>query len=355
MRTPEKDTRYAALAANVLARGAADDQAAAAALPDRAASVEAIGRALRARGRRRLAPWLGWGVAAAAAAALVPLGWPSLRSTETATETATVNGAAHRDRPVTMGLTVAAVDGSGASIETTAGPRLAARGDRIAAGASVHVPGAGHFVLALDTGTQLRVGASSRVRLTSLGTAQRFDVESGTLEADVAKVPLGGRFVVATSDAEVEVKGTRFEVAVVPTPSACAPFVRTQVMVQEGVVAVRFAGGEARLAAGSVWPACASPAPAVHGSRNGSRASRSQARLPDVAAPSVQPADPSTLAEQNDLFAAALSARRRGDLAEAIHWLDRLIVRYPNGQLIDSARAERQRLVEAGREKAPSE
>jgi TolA-binding protein len=68
-----------------------------------------------------------------------------------------------------------------------------------------------------------------------------------------------------------------------------------------------------------------------------------------------RPADPSTLAEQNDLFAAALSARRRGDLGEAVHWLDRLIARYPDGQLIESARAERKRLLEAGGEKAPSE
>ena len=39
-------------------------------------------------------------------------------------------------------------------------------------------------------------------------------------------------------------------------------------MVQEGVVVVRFAGGEVRLPAGSVWPACPPPAPAVHGSRS---------------------------------------------------------------------------------------
>ncbi|HEY7376434.1 MAG TPA: FecR family protein [Polyangia bacterium] len=348
-RTPENDTRYAQLAAKALARGAADDGAGAAPLPDRAASVAAIERALRARGRRRLAPWLGWGVAAAAATVLVPLGWRALRSAEPVA----VPGMAQGESAAAPQLTVAAIEGSGASIETAAGPRRATRGDRIAAGASVSVPGTGHLLLALDTGTRLRVGASSRVRLTALGAAQRFDVDSGTLEADVAKVPLGGRFVVATGDAQVEVKGTRFEVAVVPAPSGCAPFVRTQVMVQEGVVAVRFAGGEVRLAAGSVWPACPPPAPAVHNARGHARAPHAAAAAPEAAAPA--PADPSTLAEQNDLFAAALSARRRGDLAEAIQWLDRLIARYPSGQLIDSARAERRRLREMSGEKAPSE
>jgi TolA-binding protein len=152
------------------------------------------------------------------------------------------------------------------------------------------------------------------------------------------------------------VKGTRFEVAVVPSPSTCAPFVRTQVTVQEGVVAVRFGGGEVRLAAGSVWPACPPPASAVPSPRHHVHAPRAAgAPLPDTGAPAPTPADPSTLAEQNDLFAAALSARQRGDHAEAIHRLDRLIARYPNGQLTDSARAERRRLIEAGGEKAPSE
>jgi len=65
--------------------------------------------------------------------------------------------------------------------------------------------------------------------------------------------------------------------------------------------------------------------------------------------------DPSTLAAQNDLFAAALAARRRGENVEAIRWLDRLIGRYPEGPLTESARAERRRLAEAGGVKEPTE
>ena len=153
-------------------------------------------------------------MAAAAAAVLLSVGWRSLRSTEPAN----AGGVARDDAPAETRLAVADVDASGAAIETPQGARPAARGDRIAVGTSVRVPGAGHLLLALDTGTRVRVGASSRVRLAALSAIQRFEVESGTLEADVAKVPLGGRFIVATGDAEVEVKGTRFEVAVVPTP-----------------------------------------------------------------------------------------------------------------------------------------
>jgi TolA-binding protein len=54
----------------------------------------------------------------------------------------------------------------------------------------------------------------------------------------------------------------------------------------------------------------------------------------------------STLAEQNDLFAAALSAGRRGDTREAVYWLDRLLDRYPDGPMAGSARAQRQRLLD---------
>jgi hypothetical protein len=353
MKTSEKDPRYARLAAQVLDRVAADDEAGTATtLPDRTASVAAIERALRARGRRRLVPWLGWGVAAAAAVVLMSVGWRTARPTGPATAGGVARGEAAPDTK----MAVADVDGPGATIETPQGARAATRGDRLAVGTSVRVPGTGHLLLALDTGTRLRVGASSRVRLTALDTTQRFDVESGTLEADVAKVPLGGRFIVATADAEVEVKGTRFEVAVAPAPSACAPFTRTQVIVQEGLVAVRFAGGEVRLPAGSVWPSCAPPpAPAARSGHSRTRQPQASAPTGDGAPSAAGRADASTLAEQNDLFAAALSARRRGDLGEAIHWLDRLIGRYPTGQLIESARAERQRLLEVSRERAPSE
>ena len=52
----------------------------------------------------------------------------------------------------------------------------------------------------------------------------------------------------------------------------------------------------------------------------------------------------SNLAQQNDLFAAALAARRRGDLREAARWLDQLIDGYPTGPLALAARDQRQRL-----------
>ncbi len=350
MRRTDPNPRYAKLAAKVLARRAEEDASAGTgALLDRTAAVAAIEGALQARGRRRRTG-LGWGIVAAAAAVLIVIGWQGLRAPAPTAE---------RPAQTPPDLGVTALEGADASIETPAGATAAAAGARITAGSWVRVPDSGRLVLALDSGTRLRVAASSRARVSALGALQRFDLESGSLSADVTKLPPGGRFVIGTADAEVEVRGTRFDVVVGPTASACAPFVRTRVVVHEGVVAVRFGGGEVRLAAGSTWPACAPTAaapPAPAPARTGHvRAARVQAAPAASVGTPVTAVDSSTLAEQNDLFAAALAARRRGELGEAIRWLDRLIARYPNGQLIDSARAERQRLIESGGGSAPLE
>jgi hypothetical protein len=267
------------------------------------------------------------------------------------------------------GLSIAAIEGAGASIETAGIETPAVARVGLRPGSAVRAPREGHVVLALDTGTRLLVGPAARTRIVELGTMQRFDLERGSLEAAVAKLQPGHRFVVGTPDAEVEVKGTRFELTVDGDVSRCDPLVRTHLVVQEGVVAVRHGGSEVRVAAGSTWPACAPPAPepVVHAglsqaaqvrepahARGPRRAAVASNRTPAAAAPAVTtPIDPSTLAEQNDLFAAALAARHRGGRAEAIRWFDRLIARYPTGQLADSARVERRRLIE-GRDDATS-
>jgi ferric-dicitrate binding protein FerR (iron transport regulator) len=341
MKPPEQETRYAALAARALARGAEEDGAAAGGLLDRPAALQAIERALQARRRRRFVPWLAAG-AAAAAAVVIAIGWRGGSGPAVVAQA----------RPRAGAPSVTALESDGASIESTAGVRPAASGERIAPGSTVSVAGAGRALLALDTGTRLRIEGSSRARVTSLGALQRFDLEAGTLEAHVARLAPGDRFLIATGDTEVEVKGTRFQVAWAAEASSCAPYVRTRVVVQEGVVAVRSGGGEVRVAAGSAWPACAPPVPPPPArASHHHQAHPRVASAATVAAPAPAPAvDASTLAEQNGLFAAALAARRRGDAGEAIRWLDRLIARHPEGQLVESARAERRRLLDPGAE-----
>jgi hypothetical protein len=52
----------------------------------------------------------------------------------------------------------------------------------------------------------------------------------------------------------------------------------------------------------------------------------------------------STLSQQNDLFAAAMDARRRGELDDARRRLDELLARFPFGALAEAARGERAKL-----------
>jgi TolA-binding protein len=61
----------------------------------------------------------------------------------------------------------------------------------------------------------------------------------------------------------------------------------------------------------------------------------------------VPPVEVSRLAEQNDLFSAAMAAEWRGQYAAALHKLDELIFRFPNGPLTESAHGERRRILSA--------
>jgi TolA-binding protein len=56
------------------------------------------------------------------------------------------------------------------------------------------------------------------------------------------------------------------------------------------------------------------------------------------------------LTEQNELFAAALSARKRGDTSAALGLFEKLIVRYPRSTLAENAMVERMRLLAGNRE-----
>jgi hypothetical protein len=355
MKTPTSIPRYAELAARALARGPGDAASdaltpAPIALPDRAATLREIQRALHSRARRRVTRWVaaGAGALAAAAAVAIVVGWRGVDLRRAGEGSAAISAPPAAATP-SAGMAVAAVEGSGASIEIDGTESPAVARAELRPGATVHAPPAGHVMLALDTGTRLRV-ADGRTRVVELGTMQRFELQSGSLEAAVAKLQPGHRFVVATPDAEVEVKGTRFELTVDGSGVRCDRDVRTRLVVQEGVVAVRHGGREVRVAAGSEWPTCAPAAAATEAHAGGAhRTHANSARpAPVESAPAEAAVDPSTLAEQNDLFAAALAARQRGKRAEAIRWLDRLLARYPAGQLAESARLERGRLLEAG-------
>jgi FecR-like protein len=345
VKRPEDNAGYAGLAARALR--AEESSPAPITLGNKATDVAAVERVLRSRHRSSArARAVAAGLAAVAAIVLVVAGQARLaHQVERGDQIAL-------EKPRATPPQVAMIEGAGAFVELREGGRALAAGETVAAGARLRVAAAGDATLALDTGTRLALAGGASARVTELGAMQKFDLENGTLTADVAKLGPGRRFVIATPDAEVEVKGTRFKVAVLSEPSRCGPDARTSVTVEEGVVTVRYGGSETRVVAGERWPDCsprgkASTRPRVFVAAPATRVSSSANTDQPERAPDPSPS--STLAEQNDLFAAALAARRRGDVDEARHWLDQLVERYPSGQLAERARAERRRLDEGPR------
>jgi hypothetical protein len=165
-------------------------------------------------------------------------------------------------------------------------------------------------------------------------TTQRVELREGAVAARVAHVESGHRFVVMTPDAEVEVRGTTFRVTVVPPLEACADGGRTRVVVTEGTVVVRARGTESYVSAGNSWPAPCARAAAIG----------TQKVAPPIAV-SAPPMSASSLSAQNDLFADAMTAKRNGDARRAVSILDELVTSYPHGPLVESAEAERLRVL----------
>jgi len=174
----------------------------------------------------------------------------------------------------------------------------------------------------------------------------------------VAKLRSGQRFIVDTPDAQVEVRGTRFELNVLGAAEQCGDGKRTRLSVSEGVVEVRSAGLVARVGAGERWPAdCASPG-AVAPAAAPAPVAAPVAALPSVASPAptplVSPAAPSKVAtevplsRQNDLFAEAVALRRQGDVNGALRRYQELISQYPSSPLAQNAMVERMRLAASG-------
>ena len=205
-------------------------------------------------------------------------------------------------------------------------------------------------------GTTIEVEPRSELQLVRADVERRFRLLRGAVSAHVTKLKAGERFVVATPDAEVEVRGTRFQVTVVPADEACGEGVVTRVAVSEGVVVVRSLGREARVEAGHHWPlGCPEgivpsvrPAPeraAVSVKRAPAHASSAHAL--SATSDSAESAPLSTLAVENDLFSSALEAGRAGNRREAVELLTVLLARFPNSPLKQSAESARARLSES--------
>jgi hypothetical protein len=239
----------------------------------------------------------------------------------------------------------------------------------------------GSAVLGFGNGTRITLSSSAHLHVDDLGSTRRFSLFGGHLQAHVAKLGQGERFVVSTPDSEVEVRGTVFTVAVESPPAWCRDLTSGSIVrVSEGAVWVRSGDKQVVLQPGEIW---ATPCPdpqVMHNAENVERSSPPSSPVssvragrrkaftpralgvavpvlgqnPSPVAPAPAHADAQTspvsvsrLAEQNDLFSAAMAAERQGQHDLALRKLDELIAHYPSGPLNESARVERQRILAA--------
>ncbi|AKV02277.1 hypothetical protein AKJ09_08940 [Labilithrix luteola] len=337
--------------------------------PDRDDTVARIAEALRDRRRRdRIRRrWIGVGMAAGV---LALVGTSVALVVRQVPSPVTVQQADHdrgRIREASDKVTVLH-DGQ------TSAP---AAGARLADGTELRTPLGAEAHLDFDSGTQLTIAGGTRVRLVEQTHHKRFALEAGSVFAKVAKLSADERFVVTTSDAEIEVRGTAFRVTLATPDPSCENGTPTRLDVTEGTVVVRHAAHEVRVAAGEHWPACANAPVAGDAPRAPAKESKplrpvavntistGNAGAPTSAvgpaamaptalmaakatvadAPNVSPERASHLAEQNDLFDTGMQKKRAGDLSGALATFERLIAAYPEGPLGENASVERMRVL----------
>jgi hypothetical protein len=231
----------------------------------------------------------------------------------------------------------------------------------------------GAGTVSFENGTRIALDAGSYFEYREGRQTRRFGLRHGAAHVHVVKLLPGERFIVETRDAEVEVKGTVFDV-VAADDAECGEL--TRVVVHEGVVEVRAHGRTERVPSGSRWPlgcdersktaavevpaATVVPAAPMAAARL-STAQRAQSTAEQAqpapvvqaspAAETVEPAaaskapEESDLAEQNRMFGVAMQARRAGRFASALSSYEEFLARYPNGPLSESARVERIRIL----------
>ena len=147
--------------------------------------------------------------------------------------------------------------------------------------------------------------------------------------------------IVETPDAEIVVRGTRFDVEVEPATGSATTV--TNVSVVHGTVSILQRGTlVASLTAGQHWTSRRLPGPGPDAEATSAPAARAQRTAPPALLKEVAaPEGAGTLAEENRLFQEALETRNRGEHARAVELFGRLLGRYPRSPLAEEAQAER--------------
>jgi hypothetical protein len=312
---------------------------------DKRRLIAAVEEALRTRGRRRafVRRAVGVSLAIAASAALIPLvrdGWLGAR-----------DGAITERRPsMSRALTVMGSAPSAAQLigpDGTPGP--AVRGVVVDAGLRLVAPPSGEVTVGTADGTVLTLGPRGDLAVLEAGRTRRFALRAGVVSVRVARLVAGERFVIETTDAEIEVNVSALSVALVASDPSCGHGARTRVSVSAGEVSVRSGDNAVDIAAGSQWPVgCTATARAPHSPERTTVTTRrvTIARVsPAVSVSSAAPA--SSLRFENDLFAEAVRARNAGELDRAAATFGRLIDEHPQSPLVESAMVQRMRLLES--------
>jgi hypothetical protein len=300
--------------------------------------IAAVNRRLdAARGSRRAAWRQRWFMAAAAAAVCVCAGLALVHARRVAGVPPVAQAAAHTD--------------------------VFKRGDALHTDAEEVRTGT------LENGAEVRLSGGTELTISALiSGADELVLDRGRVDLTVPKLGTGHTLSVTTPDSTVTVRGTRFSVEVVIEESH--PF--TSVTVTQGSVWVRRGDARLVLEAGSHWssrapqPSGPSTAPAVtepvataspsapvavHAEAEAAKLASARSASAERVDPALPPAtESSTLAQENDLYAAASRAAREGNEALAISTLNSLLARYPNAPLAQNARVDRFRaLARSGR------
>lgn len=309
---------------------------------DRARAVAVVAREIAMRARvRRLRRGIATGVAAAAivGAALGASRYMVRQAAQVAVTPAT---------SVPVAQIIAHPVGTGSKVVVSGAPGPLENDRALPAGSRVVTPANGQATLSFATGTTVMLREGADMTVAAEGSSQVLRLDTGSVDLHVAKLLPDERFLLDTYDSQVEVRGTRFRVSLVTPESTCGAGTRTRVAVTEGVVVVRHEGREVRIAAGEQWPGGCTRLTSA-----GAAPSAAPAVAPVFAGMPAMSAG-STLAEQNDLFASAVSAKRRGNVRAELAILDRFLAVYPASPLAENAIVERMRVTQAtAPERAP--
>lgn len=246
----------------------------------------------------------------------------------------------HPAAPARAAATVAVLDGTLWLDESTGRRTLSAgQASGVDGSDALESPGERETRVQLADTATLTLGPASRVGTVlaaanapeAAPTFEAVKLIRGRAHLQVRKLHAGQRFHVLTPDADVQVRGTEFDVELVDR--ATGHPVPTCVRVQEGLVAVVARGETHLVAPGQTWGCAEAVAAPAH--------LAAPAPEPE-AAPAHHAASrptPSDLRAQNAIFQQALEAERAGRYADAARLYRRLLAHAPHGPLSAQARA----------------